>query len=339
MTFPGAGPVRPVRGVSFALEPRRGGRRRRGVGLGQVADRARGRPAHRGAGPGRRAGAAALPRAPTCSRGTSAGRSATSSAPSLSMVVPGPDDLVQPHPAGRRAARRGRPPPPGHDRGEARGPRRRPAARRPRSRSRSGAPASIPHEFSGGMRQRAMIGMGLMGSPALIIADEPTTALDVTVQQQVLELLESIREADDGSALAAHQPRRRRGPAGLRPGAGHVRRADRGGPARRRACDRAPGTRTPGPSSPRSRTWTPTSTAAGRHPGPPGGPVATCPPGAPTPPAARSPTHQLPWPRTRARGRRAGRRVACWHAGTSTGRLAAPTIREPSGRLDGGGAA
>ncbi|WP_296602365.1 dipeptide/oligopeptide/nickel ABC transporter permease/ATP-binding protein [Nocardioides sp.] len=57
-----------------------------------------------------------------------------------------------------------------------------------------------PHEFSGGMRQRAMIGMGLMGTPALIIADEPTTALDVTVQQQVLDLLQAIREAD-GVAL------------------------------------------------------------------------------------------------------------------------------------------
>jgi oligopeptide/dipeptide ABC transporter ATP-binding protein len=54
-----------------------------------------------------------------------------------------------------------------------------------------------PHEFSGGMRQRAMIGMGLMGTPALIVADEPTTALDVTVQQRVLELLQSIRESDD----------------------------------------------------------------------------------------------------------------------------------------------
>ncbi|HEX6340217.1 dipeptide/oligopeptide/nickel ABC transporter permease/ATP-binding protein [Umezawaea sp.] len=54
-----------------------------------------------------------------------------------------------------------------------------------------------PHEFSGGMRQRAMIGMGLMGAPALIVADEPTTALDVTVQQQVLDLLGAIREADD----------------------------------------------------------------------------------------------------------------------------------------------
>jgi peptide/nickel transport system permease protein len=50
-----------------------------------------------------------------------------------------------------------------------------------------------PHQFSGGMRQRAMIGMGLMGAPALIVADEPTTALDVTVQQQVLDLLAAIR--------------------------------------------------------------------------------------------------------------------------------------------------
>ncbi len=57
-----------------------------------------------------------------------------------------------------------------------------------------------PHEFSGGMRQRAMIGMGLMGNPSLIVADEPTTALDVTVQRQVLDLLDSIRVAD-GVAL------------------------------------------------------------------------------------------------------------------------------------------
>ena len=57
-----------------------------------------------------------------------------------------------------------------------------------------------PYEFSGGMRQRAMIGLGLMLTPKLIIADEPTTALDVTVQQQVLDLLDSIRR-DDQVAL------------------------------------------------------------------------------------------------------------------------------------------
>jgi ABC-type dipeptide/oligopeptide/nickel transport system ATPase component len=58
-----------------------------------------------------------------------------------------------------------------------------------------------PYEFSGGMRQRAMIGMGLMVSPRLIIADEPTTALDVTVQSQVLELLRAIRDSDGASIL------------------------------------------------------------------------------------------------------------------------------------------
>ncbi|MCL2464804.1 MAG: ATP-binding cassette domain-containing protein, partial [Micrococcales bacterium] len=57
-----------------------------------------------------------------------------------------------------------------------------------------------PHELSGGMRQRAMIGLGVMLAPKLIIADEPTTALDVTVQQQVLDLLASIRRTD-GAAL------------------------------------------------------------------------------------------------------------------------------------------
>jgi oligopeptide transport system ATP-binding protein len=53
---------------------------------------------------------------------------------------------------------------------------------------------SYPHEFSGGMRQRAMIAMGLSCMPQVLIADEPTTALDVTIQAQILDLVKRLRE-------------------------------------------------------------------------------------------------------------------------------------------------
>ncbi|UCB46422.1 MAG: ABC transporter ATP-binding protein [Spirochaetota bacterium] len=60
---------------------------------------------------------------------------------------------------------------------------------------------NYPHELSGGMRQRAMIAMALSCNPALLIADEPTTALDVTIQAQILRLIDDLRSKFDTSVL------------------------------------------------------------------------------------------------------------------------------------------